>query len=193
MNFNPHYDLKGKHAFLSASSYSWIRYDEDKLIDRYRNFLATQRGTQLHDAACQCIKLGINLPRNKKTLNMYVNDAIGFGMVPEQILFYSKNCFGTTDAISRLDDVMSTKVLRIHDLKTGVTPASMDQLLVYAALFCLEYGIKPTELRKVECRIYQSDDIAVCEPTADDIMLVMDKIIKFDKCISQIDLEEGMS
>ena len=191
MNFNPHYDLKGKHAFLGASKYAWIRYDDTKLADTYRNFLATQRGTALHDFACQSIRLGIRLPRNKKTLNMYVNDAIGYGMVPEQPLFYSKNCFGTADTISNLDDVVRTKFLRIHDLKTGVTPASMDQLLVYVALFCLEYDFKPTDLH-TECRIYQLDDIQVCEPTPDDILLVMDKIVRFDKAINEIYLNEGV-
>lgn len=187
MIFNPHYDLKNKHAFLGASKYSWIRYDEDKLIDTYRNFLAVQRGTMLHDFACQSIKLGIRLPRSKKTLNMYVNDAIGFGMTPEQSLYYSRNCFGTADAICFEDNK-----LRIHDLKTGVTPASMDQLLIYAALFCLEYDIKPIDI-SVELRIYQNDDIQVCEPTAEDILLVMGKIVKFDKCINKINVEEGVA
>ena len=184
MNFNPHYDLKNKHAFLSASKYHWIRYDETKLAESYRNSLAVERGTKLHDLACQCIRLGVRLPRSAKTLNMYVNDAIGFGMTPEQILYYSKNCFGTADAIS-----YKRGVLRIHDLKTGSNPASMDQLLIYAALFCLEYGMTPDS---VELRIYQNDDIQVCEPTPDDIALVKRKIISFDKLITQISAEEGI-
>lgn len=186
MDFNPHYDLKGKHAFLGASKYSWIRYDEMKLIDTYRNFLATQRGTALHDLACQCIKLGVRLPRNNKTLNMYVNDAIGFGMQPEQVLYYSKNCFGTADSI-----IFQKNMLRIHDLKTGVTPASKDQLLIYAALFCLEYGVKPADIQ-TELRIYQNDDIDVCVPTPEDILTVMDKIVQFDRCITRINDEEGV-
>lgn len=191
MNFNPHYDLKGKHAFLGASSYAWIRYDDGKLADVYRNSLAKQRGTLLHDYACQAIRLGIRQARSKKTLNNYINDAIGFDMVPEQILFYSKNCFGTADTISRLDDVYKTRLLRIHDLKTGTTPASMDQLLIYAALFCLEYEMKPSDLT-IECRIYQNDDIDFCTPTADDVLLVMDKIVRFDKAITEINLTEGV-
>lgn len=63
-------------------------------------------------------------------MNMYVNDAISFRMVPEQILFYSENCFGTADTI-----VFRNGTLRIHDLKTGVVPAHMEQLEIYAALF----------------------------------------------------------
>ena len=84
MNFNPHSNLVGKHAFLSASKYHWINYDEEKLTNSFRKYLATQRGTRLHEFASECISLGIKLPRSKKTLNMYVNDAIGFKMTPEQ-------------------------------------------------------------------------------------------------------------
>lgn len=187
MHFNPHFDLKNKHAFLSASKYHWIRYDESKLVDAYRNSLAVERGTKLHELACQCIRLGVRLPRSRKTLNLYVNDAIGYGMTPEQPLYYSKNCFGTADAISFNGDT-----LRIHDLKTGTTPASMDQLLIYAALFSLEYGEPPTVFR-TELRIYQNDDVEICEPTADDITLVKNKIVQFDKRILQIQTEEGIA
>lgn len=186
MNFNPHYDLKGKHAFLGASTYSWIRYSDDDLVDRYHNYLAVQRGTRLHDLACTMIELGERLPRKHRTLNMYVNDAIGYGMMPEQPLYYSKNCFGTADAIKFENDF-----LRIHDLKTGVTPAKMDQLAIYSALFCLEYSVKPTDIR-MELRIYQNDDVSVLEPDPMDILQIMDKIVKFDKRINQINIEEGV-
>ena len=86
MNWNNHSNLEGCHAFLGASRYSWLNYDVDKLISVYKNHLATLRGTELHDFACRCIKLKQKLPKTKKTLNMYVNDAIGFGMQPEQVL-----------------------------------------------------------------------------------------------------------
>ena len=59
-----------------------------KIAEAYSKFLATQKGTVLHEFACQCIRLGQKLPKSQKTLNMYVNDAIGFKMIPEQILFY---------------------------------------------------------------------------------------------------------
>lgn len=81
MIFNNHSDLEGQHAFLGASKYHWINYDELKVADAYSKFLATQRGTILHDFACQCIRLGQKLPKSQKTLNMYVNDAISFRMV----------------------------------------------------------------------------------------------------------------
>ena len=177
--------LEGKHAFLGASKYHWINYDADKVADSYSRFLAVQKGTELHDFAAQCIKLGQKLPRSKKTLNMYVNDAIGFKMTPEQVLYYSENCFGTADSIS-----FRNGLLRIHDLKTGVIPAHMEQLMIYAALFCLEYKVKPSEI-DMELRLYQSDNVLYHNPTAEDIVPIIDKIISFDKIIANIKLERG--
>lgn len=180
MNFNKHLKLEGQHAFLGASKYHWINYDEEKVAESYNRFLATQKGTQLHAFAAQCIKLGQKLPRCKKTLNAYVNDAIGYKMVPEQVLFYSDNCFGTADTIS-----FRNGLLRIHDLKTGIVPANMKQLEIYAALFCLEYKVRPADI-EMELRLYQSDDILVSNPAIEDIAPIMDKIITFDKIISKI-------
>lgn len=185
MNFIKHSDLKGQHAFLGASNYHWLNYDEDKLSQVYTNLLRKEKGTILHEFAAQCIILRQKLPKSKKTLNMYVNDAIGFKMTPEQILYYSENCFGTADAIS-----FRNKFLRIHDYKSGVTPACMDQLLIYTALFCLEYSVNPSEI-EIETRIYQFDDIQVCNPTADEIIPIMDKIVYFDRLIRKIKSEEG--
>lgn len=180
MNFNNHSNLEGLHAFLGASKYHWINYSEDKVADSYNKYLATLKGTQLHEFAAQCIKLGQKLPKSKKTLNNYVNDAIGYKMTPEQILFYSENCFGTADAICFRDNL-----LRIHDLKTGLIPAHMEQLEIYAALFCLEYKFKPSEI-DIELRIYQHDEILVHNPTAEDIVPIMDKIITSDKVINKL-------
>ena len=184
MIFNNHSNLRGSHAFLGASKYHWINYDDAKLIDSYRKFLAVQKGTELHDFAATCIKLGQKLPKSPKTLNSYVNDAIGFKMTPEQVLYYSDNCYGTADSIC-----FRNNFLRIHDLKTGEIPAHMEQLMVYAALFCLEYRIKPSEIQ-MELRIYQNDDCLICNPTVEDIAPIMDKIITFDKLIKNIKREE---
>ena len=185
MNWNRHSDLAGSHAFLGASNYHWINYSEDKLVDRYSKFLATQRGTELHDFAAHCIRLGQRLPKSTKTLNMYVNDAIGFKMTPEQVLFYSPNCYGTADAIS-----FRNNMLRIHDLKTGAIPAHMEQLMIYAALFCLEYKVKPGSI-KTELRLYQNDEILYHKPEASDLMPIIDKIISFDKIIDRMDAQEA--
>lgn len=185
MNFNRHSNLEGQHAFLGASKYHWINYDESKVAESYSKFLATQKGTVLHEFAAQCIRLGQKLPKSQKTLNMYVNDAIGFKMTPEQPLFYSENCFGTADTIAFRDSL-----LRIHDLKTGVIPAHMEQLMIYAALFCLEYKIKPAEI-EMELRIYQSDEILYHKPTVEDIVPIMDRIVTSDKIIAKIRAEEA--
>lgn len=184
MNFNKHYNINGSHAFLGASKYNWVNYDEEKLALAYNRFLAKEKGTRLHDFACECIRLGIRLPKTKKTLNMYVNDAIGFRMEPEQPLYYSDNCFGTADAIS-----FRQNVLRIHDLKNGVTKASVTQLEIYAALFCLEYGKSPNDI-DMELRIYQSDEILIHEPIREDILYIMNKIIIFDKEIDKMKIGE---
>ena len=162
MNFNKHFSVEGKHAFLGASKYHWVNYDEDKLANAYLKYQATLKGTVLHEFAAQCIKLGQKLPKSQKTLNMYVN------------------CFGTADSIS-----FRNGLLRIHDLKTGVTPAHMEQLEIYVALFCLEYKIKPTDI-DVELRLYQSDEILVHKPMADEIVPIIDKIITFDKIINRL-------
>lgn len=180
MNFNDHWELEGRHAFLSPSNYHWVNYSSDKLQERYLNHLATERGTRLHALAKELIDLGVKLPRSNKTLNLYVNDAIGYKMKTEQPLFYSWNCFGTADAISFRKDL-----LRIHDLKTGQTPASMTQLEVYAALFCLEYDMGPAEIG-VELRIYQKDEVLVHEPDPEEIFFIMDRIVEFDSMINSI-------
>lgn len=191
MLFNKHSDLQGSHAFLSPSNYHWINYTEEKLDLRFLTAMAAAKGTQLHEFAAQAIKLGIKLKSVKTTLNMFVNDAIGFGMLPEQVLFYSLNAFGTADAIKFKRATRGNKpLLMIFDLKTGVTATSFKQLEVYAALFCLEYGFKPTEL-DFELRIYQNDEIAIHFPEIDDILHIMDRIITFDRRIEELKAEVG--
>lgn len=184
MIFNRHSELHGKHAFLSPSKYHWINYTDDKFDDTYRTQLAAARGTRLHALAMEAILLGVKLPRTSSTLDSYVNDAIGYRMTPEQTLFFSPNCFGSVDAIC-----FRKNVLRIHDLKTGVTKASFKQLMVYAALFCLEYDVKPGEIR-IELRIYQNDEVSIYEPSAHDIINIMGTIMRFDERINRIRSEE---
>lgn len=184
MNFNNHLNLEGQHAFLGASKYHWINYDKDKLKESYSKFLATQRGTILHEFAAQCIRLGQKLPKSSKTLNMYVNDAIGFKLTPEQPLYFSPNCFGTADAIGFREDF-----LRIHDFKSGLVPAHMEQLEVYAALFCLEYKKRPSNIG-MELRLYQNNEIIFHSPEPKRIASIMDKIIEFDKILNKLQEQE---
>ena len=182
MNFIKHSNLEGLHAPFSASQSSWLRYDDEKALSVFRKKKAKEMGTRLHAWAAETIELGTKQPRSKKTICSYVNDAIGFKMSTEVVLFYSKYFFGTADAIS-----FRNNMLRIHDLKTGES-GHMEQLEVYAALFCLEYKIKPGDI-DIELRLYKNDEVIVHNPTAEDMLPIMDKIIHLNKILES--QEEG--
>lgn len=185
MNFVKHLKLEGLHAPFSPSQPSWLRYDDEKAIEVCMNKRAAEVGSRLHRWAKETIDLGIKQPRSKKTIYAYVNDAIGFKMSTEVVLYYSDLFFGTADAIC-----FRNNFLRIHDLKTGKHSVRMEQLLVYAALFCLEYKIKPGELSGCELRIYQNDEVIVHNPEADEILPIMDRIIHLNKILEQVYYEE---
>jgi len=142
--------------------------------------MAAKRGSDLHALAHEAIRLGVKLSKTNQSLSTYVNDAIGYKMMCEQPLYYSDNCFGTADTIC-----FRRNKLRIHDLKTGITPTSEHQLEVYAALFCLEYGVDPFTI-EIELRIYQRDEIRVFEPFPELINEIMIRIIDFDQQIESI-------
>jgi hypothetical protein len=142
--------------------------------------MAARRGTDIHAFAHEAIRLGIKLSRSNQSLSTYVQDAIGYKMITEQMLFYSENCFGTADTIS-----FRRNKLRIHDLKTGITATSERQLEVYAALFCLEYGASPFDI-EIELRIYQRDEIRIFDSVPELILEIMEKIIDFDQQIEAI-------
>lgn len=186
MKFIDHSDLVGKHAFLSPSTSSWLRYTDDKLVARYDVWQNAVRGSKLHELAKMAIDLNVKFADTPQTINMYVNDAIGFKMSTEQTLYYSSNCFGTADTIS-----FRRRFLRIHDLKTGTHVAKMEQLVVYSALFCLEYRVKPKDI-DVELRIYQNDDIVMYTPDTEEIEVVMQRIVDFDKLLEKLKAEDFM-
>ena len=177
MIFNNHNNLQGLHAPFGASKHAWLRYDDDKALLVFRNLKAAEMGTRLHEWAKTTIDLKIKQPRSKKTIYNYINDAIGFDMEAEVVLFYSEYFFGTADTIS-----FRNNFLRIHDLKTGITPTSMEQVFIYVALFCLEYKINPLDIQ-IECRIYQNDDMLIANPTGEIILPIMDKIIHVNKIL----------
>lgn len=182
MNFVKHTNLEGLHAPFSASQSHWLRYSDEKAIEYLHSKKAAEMGTLLHQWAKDTIDLGIKQPRSKKTLYSYVNDAIGFKMETEVVLYYSDYFFGTADAIS-----FRNNILRIHDLKTGSVGKiehHMEQLEVYAALFCLEYKIKPGEI-EMELRVYKNDQVLIHKPTAEDILPIMDKIIHLNKILEK--------
>jgi hypothetical protein len=181
MNWKSYSHLRGTHAFLSPSKYHWLNYSSEKLITAYENHRRIKLGTRYHKVAEELISLYIRLPNTADSLNSFVNDAIGYRMRPEVVLYYSMNCYGTVDAIS-----FDNGVLRIHDLKTGKTPASMQQLLVYAALFVLDYSIDLRELKKVILRIYQNGEIFEAKPEPSEIMYVADQIKHADQLINDL-------
>lgn len=190
---------EGSHALISPSrhilkpNYSTAQF-ENYISSTY----ATRIGTSIHELAAQLISAQIKVNKTEAhkmiTLKLindkiprrvfdasnyvdtfvpYVKDAIGFEMQPEKILKYSRWAYGTTDAI-RYNE--SKHYLRVHDLKTGKIPATLDQLVAYAALFFLEYKIKPGEVT-TEIRIYQNGEIISGFPTTTDILPVMDQIV----------------
>lgn len=179
---------EGVHAILSPSDYYWINYDDDKLIERKTTKDAATKGTKLHEIAKGLIEENIKLPRSTKTLNMYVNDAIGFKLRPEQGIKYSEYCFGRADA---MDFKEKQSLLRIHDLKTGIkVPAKLTQLEIYAAIWCLEYDVRPKDI-DIELRIYQFDDILIGNPGPDLIVSHMEQIIHATELYRRLDSSRG--
>jgi hypothetical protein len=177
---------------LSPSQYSWLNYTDEKLVERFSNLQAAQRGTEIHDFAAKAIKHKIAMPDDEITIDAYINDAIKFRMDPEVQLYYSKWCFGTADSIScRIEPKVDKerKVLRISDLKTGTNKAKIDKLYVYTALFCLEYDELPSDL-VIILKLYQSNEILEDRPTSEDIVPIMDRIKRFDAIIES--LQEGV-
>ena len=204
MIWNKHSKLEGSHAFLSASKYNWIGKTNEELITSYTNSYSQAIGTLMHAYAADCIRFREKLRKSDargakfdlmrrgipefaidirsfyNTVMTYVNDAIDYQMDPEVLLYYSDLCFGTADAIQ-----VSGDILRIHDLKTGVAPAKTEQLMIYAALFFLEYGYKPERMR-TELRIYQLDDVIVREPEVEEIREVMNAIVEKDRVLQKL-------
>lgn len=213
MNFRRHLELEGRHAILSASSWRWINDDPEALVQRLCSQYLQQIGTILHDIARKHIKHRIKLNKYDKknvmlelvelgipafvidTINFdsmyenlmrYVNDCVAFKMAPEVVLAYGKYFFGTADAIKYDEE---SRFLRIHDLKTGATTPHMEQLLIYAALFCLEYAIKPASIQ-IELRIYWGDEHVLYTPTADEITHIVEKIIAHDNLMTKLREED---
>lgn len=179
MRFRKHSHLEGQHAFLSPSTYHWINYDEEKLAFRYKTLRATLEGVEQHRYAAIAIEEREVQDDETTTLGLYINQCIQFRMSAEVVLYYSPNAFGTVDAIA-----YRHRILRISDLKTGVTRTSEHQLEVYAALFCLEYKIDPFSMRDIQLRIYQDAKAREYEGDPYFIKGIMDKIVTFDEILN---------
>lgn len=190
--------LKDQHAILGASQHAWLNYSDEKLISYINSLKAKEMGTRLHALAAEHIELGIRMPKSDITLNKYINDAITHKMTPEQILYFSDHAFGTADSIS-----FRKNILRIHDLKTGVHQCAkvnketgeytLEQLEIYAALFCLQYGdklgFKPNDIQ-FELAIYQNNDIFASQPDQKKIIWLMDRIRHCSDLIDEIEMKE---
>lgn len=151
--------------------YTKYRIAEESKLSSYGSILLKNVGT---------------LPKEVfETARMYINDGIQYRMTVEQPLVYSEFSFGTADTISFRDNL-----LRISDYKSGDHPASMQQLMVYAAYFFLEYAIKPRDVH-TELRIYQSAEILLSEPDHEEIQEVMAKTIEVNRIAEKIKAKEG--
>lgn len=178
MDFVQHSELRDTHALMSASKPHWLRYDDEKVADMVDKAMTATKGTRLHALAKMLIDEGVPLPDTSQTLNMYVNDCIGFRMQTEVTVFYTYNAYGTADAIEFRDGI-----LYIFDLKNGVNKANSEQLEVYAAYFCLEYKVKPHKIM-YDLRIYQHDQVYRIETNGDRIREIMDRIIYVESIIA---------
>lgn len=184
MRFRQHLQLEGAHAFLSPSTYHWINYTIERLRSRWFTALASAAGVEQHAYAAHCIEHGL-VQEGDSLLDVYINDCIRYRMQPEVVLYYSDNAFGTADAIA-----FRYLHLRISDLKTGISPTSVHQLEVYAAYFCLEYGVNPYDI-KITLSIYQGDEVRVYVGDPKLIADIMMKTVEFDLEIER--LKEGVS
>lgn len=210
MSWNRSLEETPKHAIFSPSSPWWLNDTDEEIVQRYCSSFASSIGTILHDMARKHIEHSVKLVKSDKkyirlslleasipesvitrlpdddifeTLMMYVNDCIGYRMIPEQKVEYSELFFGTCDAV-RFEE--REKLLRISDFKSGTSPAKMEQLICYDALYrlqhCQELRIRPEEIRS-ELRIYQCGEIRLCTPEPDEIISVMEFIKAKDNLI----------
>jgi len=135
-------------------------------------------------------ELGRTLLQNMKyipnevygTLKAYINDSIAYFMVPEEcegVTDYSKDFFGTCDA---LYFESKSKTLRIFDLKTGSRPAKIEQVFIYAALYCLRNKVDPYDI-SFDLRVYQNEEVIIADQNPDLVRQFMDTIIRFDAMV----------
>lgn len=184
MKFNRHTDLEGLHSQMSASQHSWLRYTPKRMEEVWLSNKKKEEGTRLHAIASAMIKEHIRAANRKKAFNLFVNDAIGFKLHSEVVLAYSNNAFATSDAIG-----FNNGELRIHDLKTGTSKPSFEQLDIYAALFMLEYDIDPFKVKSIVERLYQFDGFTERLPQPEEIKAVMDHIILMDEVLAKTQAE----
>lgn len=180
------------HSFASGNIKAYESYDEENLDDVRKGFRNYVRGRYPLDQD-KTASLAFMFLDNMRyvpeeswlSVAQFINDGCQYKMNSEQPLWYSDNAFGTTDAIS-----FYRNKLRIHDLKTGDTPAKLMQLNIYAALFCLEYHKQPDQI-KIELAIYQFGNVTKESPDPKDIRDLMDLIVEDDRVLNLMSLDGG--
>lgn len=184
------------HDFAAAQIDLGHRYSSVREIIKdietyiYCKYMYLSNDLTVGDYAKRLISSLNTLPREVfETVKFYINDGVGFKMNVEQALVYSEHIFGHADTIC-----FRNNVLHIHDLKTGANTAHMEQLKVYAALFCLEYNIKPYDITII-LRIYQSGEFeeVVIEPHTEnyeELIAIIDKVISSEKIASMVEKED---
>lgn len=121
------------------------------------------------------------------SVKMFVCDSIGFRMESEQKLSVSKVIEGTADAVRFYP---KDNLLRISDLKTGSRPAKIEQVFIYAALYCYENRLDPLKTN-FEARIYQNGEIYIEQPTGEEIKSLLNTILHINEVVSKFERGEG--
>lgn len=121
------------------------------------------------------------------SVKMFVCDSIGFRMESEQKLSVSKVIEGTADAVRFYP---KDNLLRISDLKTGSRPAKIEQVFIYAALYCYENRLDPLKTN-FEARIYQNGEIYIEQPTGEEIKSLLNTILHINEVVSKFERGES--
>ena len=175
--------IRIKRCHKITSNKDLLNSIDDFIFKKYydeRSDRVTKEGQRI----LVCLKRMVKqYPEMLDTIRAYVNDAIGYKMYTEVVLYYTQDFFGTADTLIFNE---KERLLRIHDLKTGVSVAHIEQLMGYAALFCLEQHIDPLSISYELC-IYQGNDILVATPDGSDVKTFVDQYIAFDKAISNFE------
>ena len=184
-----------KRCHKVTNSKELVKDIDSYIFQKYENYFSTQLYKDLTSSGytiderrailkkecsreLSCLRyVACNYPQAIETVRSYINDAIGFKMHPEVVLKYTDDFRGKADAL-----LFDKNTLRIHDLKTGSGPVHLEQLLGYAALFCLQYHITPSNL-SMELRIYQNGDVLIVNPTGDDVQKIIDTYRTFAEVI----------
>ena len=121
------------------------------------------------------------------TTKQFINDSIGFRMESEKRLTVSSMIYGTADAVRYYT---KENLLRVSDLKTGKRPAKIEQVFIYAALYCYEYKLKPLNTN-FEARIYQNGEIFIEQPSGEDINEILINIVHKDEVAKKFEGGKG--